>query len=154
MIHSRAALETASEGNGEETGPYAQAVAAVRAKCGLVPRVGIILGTGLGALADDLEVEAAIPYAEVDGLPVPTVESHAGRLSLGRLEGTAVAIMQGRFHRYEGYSLQEVTFPVRLMPSVHQETPRPPPVGVVAIRIAPWASATARRDRDPSGKRS
>ena len=115
MIHSPDGLQTPLEVNGEEMGPYADAVAAVRARCGLVPRVGIILGTGLGALADDLDVEAAIPYAEVDGLPVPTVESHAGRLSLGRLEGTAVVVMQGRFHRYEGYSLREVTFPVRLM---------------------------------------
>ncbi len=115
MIHSPAGLQTSSEVDGERMGPYADAVAAVRARCGLVPRVGIILGTGLGALADELDVEAVIPYAEVDGLLVSTVESHSGRLSLGRLEGTAVVVMQGRFHRYEGYSLREVTFPVRLM---------------------------------------
>ncbi|MEM7416535.1 MAG: purine-nucleoside phosphorylase [Gemmatimonadota bacterium] len=93
----------------------AAAVDAVRAHTALEPRVGIVLGTGLGALAELVEVDAVVPYAEIPGVPVPTVESHAGRLVLGTVEGTPVAVMQGRFHRYEGYSLQEVTFPIRVL---------------------------------------
>ncbi len=79
------------------------------------PRVAVILGTGLGGLADELEAESIIPYSEIPGFPVPTVESHSGRLLLGHLSGQPVVAMQGRFHRYEGYSLKEVTFPVRVM---------------------------------------
>lgn len=93
----------------------ATAVEAVRAHSALEPRVGIVLGTGLGALAELVDIDAVVPYAEIPGVPVPTVESHAGRLVLGMLEGTPVAVMQGRFHRYEGYSLQEVTFPIRVL---------------------------------------
>jgi len=81
----------------------------------ILPRVAVILGTGLGGLADEVETESIIPYAEIPGFPVPTVESHSGRLLLGHLSGQPVVAMQGRFHRYEGYSLQEVTFPVRVM---------------------------------------
>ena len=88
---------------------------AVRARSDLRPRVAIILGTGLGALAEEIEVKVAVPYAEIPGFPEPTVESHSGRLLLGTLGGTPVAAMQGRFHRYEGYSLQHVTFPVRVL---------------------------------------
>jgi len=91
------------------------AVNAVRARTTLEPRVGVILGTGLGALADELEAEAVVPYAEIPDFPEPTVESHSGRLVLGRLEGVPVVVMQGRFHRYEGYDLQQVTFPVRVL---------------------------------------
>jgi len=87
----------------------------IRARSGLVPDVAVILGTGLGGLAKEIEVETAIPYQEIPGFPLSTVESHAGRLLLGRLRGKAVVAMQGRLHRYEGYSLQEVTFPVRVM---------------------------------------
>jgi purine-nucleoside phosphorylase len=93
----------------------AEAVEAVRARSALAPEVGIILGTGLGALAARIEVETAIPYEELPHFPLSTVESHTGRLLLGRLGGKAVVAMQGRFHRYEGYTLQEVTFPVRVM---------------------------------------
>jgi purine-nucleoside phosphorylase len=79
------------------------------------PAVGIILGTGLGGLADEIAVDTVIPYQEIPGFPLSTVESHAGRLLLGRLGGKTVAAMQGRFHRYEGYDLRQVTFPVRVL---------------------------------------
>jgi len=92
-----------------------QALESVRARSALVPDIAIILGTGLGGLAKEIEVETAIPYQEIPGFPLSTVESHAGRLLLGRLRGKSVVAMQGRLHRYEGYTLQEVTFPVRVM---------------------------------------
>lgn len=81
----------------------------------LEPRVALILGTGLGGLAEEIAVEASIPYGEIPHFPLSTVESHEGRLLLGTLEGVPVVAMQGRFHRYEGYDLKEVTFPVRVM---------------------------------------
>ncbi len=92
-----------------------ESIAAVRAHSALEPRVGIVLGTGLGALADMIEVDATVAYDDLPGFPIPTVETHSGRLVLGTLGGTPVAVMQGRFHRYEGYSLQEVTFPIRVL---------------------------------------
>ena len=79
------------------------------------PHAAIILGTGLGHLAEEIAVEAVIPYAEIPGFPVPTVEAHRGRLLCGTLAGKTVVAMQGRFHRYEGYSLQQVTLPVRVL---------------------------------------
>ena len=87
----------------------------IRTHTAMEPRLGIILGTGLGALAEEIETEAEIPYEKIPDFPVPTVETHSGRLLLGRLSGLPVVAMQGRFHRYEGYSLQQVTFPVRVM---------------------------------------
>jgi len=95
---------------------------AVRTHSQLEPRVGIVLGTGLGALADMIDVESAIPYEDLPGFPVPTVETHSGRLVLGTLAGTPVVVMHGRFHRYEGYSLQEVTFPVRVLARLGAKT--------------------------------
>ena len=92
-----------------------RAAAAVRARWSRTPDVAVILGTGLGALADVIEQPTAIPYPEIPDFPVSTVESHAGRLLCGSIAGKAVVAMQGRFHRYEGYSLQQVTFPVRVM---------------------------------------
>ena len=92
-----------------------QAAAVVRGRCSFAPDVGIILGTGLGGLVKEIAAEAIIPYEEIPGFPLSTVESHAGRLILGTLRGRRVVAMQGRFHRFEGYSLQEVTFPVRVM---------------------------------------
>src|SRR5690349_2517311 len=99
----------------------AAAVAAVRARSALQPRVGIILGTGLGALAEEIENAVVIPYPEIPHFSPPTVESHGGRLILGELGGHLVAAMQGRLHRYEGYSLQEVTFPVRVLRALGAE---------------------------------
>ncbi|MFC0262679.1 purine-nucleoside phosphorylase [Fontibacter flavus] len=77
--------------------------------------VGIILGTGLGQLIDNIEIELEIPYEEIPFFPVSTVESHKGKLIFGKLSGKSVVAMQGRFHYYEGYSMKEVTFPVRVM---------------------------------------
>jgi purine-nucleoside phosphorylase len=91
------------------------AAGVVRGKSALVPEIGIILGTGLGGLAREIAVEAEVEYAEIPGFPLSTVETHAGRLLLGRLGGRPVVAMQGRFHRYEGYDLQQVTFPVRVL---------------------------------------
>ncbi len=100
----------------------ADAVRAVRARTALEPDVGVILGTGLGALADAIEAEATIPYADIPGFVVPTVESHTGRLLLGTLAGRRVAAMQGRFHLYEGYTLRDVTFPVRVLRALGART--------------------------------
>lgn len=91
------------------------AVRAVRARSALVPEVAIILGTGLGGLAKAMQVETEIAYDTIPGFPLSTVESHSGRLLLGTLGRRRVVAMQGRFHRYEGYSLQQVTFPVRVL---------------------------------------
>ncbi|HET6764311.1 MAG TPA: purine-nucleoside phosphorylase [Longimicrobiaceae bacterium] len=93
----------------------AEATRAIRARTGMQPGVGIILGTGLGALAERIQVETAIPYDEIPHFPLSTVESHSGRLLFGTLAGKPVVAMQGRFHVYEGYSLRQVTFPVRVM---------------------------------------
>lgn len=81
----------------------------------LRPDVGIILGTGLGALADEIEKESAISYDDIPHFPVSTVESHAGRLIFGEIGNKPVVAMQGRFHYYEGYSMQQIAFPVRVM---------------------------------------
>lgn len=99
-----------------------EAVAVVRGRSGLQPRVGVILGTGLGGLAAEIEVETEISYEDLPHFPLSTVESHSGRLILGTLAGVSVVAMQGRFHRYEGYSLQDVTFPVRVMGSLGADT--------------------------------
>lgn len=93
----------------------AEAARAIQARGGLPPRVGLILGSGLGDLADEIDTPVVIPFAEIPHFPVSTVQGHAGQLCLGRLEGMPVAAMRGRVHFYEGYSLREVTFPVRVM---------------------------------------
>lgn len=98
------------------------AVAVVRARTTLVPEVALVLGTGLGALGRAITVECEIPYGEIPGFPLSTVESHAGRLLAGVLGGRRVMAMQGRFHRYEGYSLQQVTFPVRVLRALGAST--------------------------------
>jgi purine-nucleoside phosphorylase len=94
----------------------------VRAQGGPQPEVGIILGTGLGGLAHEISVAAEVPYQSIPGFPLSTVETHAGRLLLGRLGRRPVVAMQGRFHRYEGYELQQVTFPVRVMHALGART--------------------------------
>lgn len=87
----------------------------IRTKTKTETPVGIILGTGLGALALEIKKETEIPYTEIPHFPVSTVESHAGRLIFGKLGGKNVVAMQGRFHFYEGYTMQQITFPVRVM---------------------------------------
>ncbi len=79
------------------------------------PEVGIILGTGLGDLVNEIAIEAAISYSEIPHFPVSTVHGHQGKLIFGELSGKKILAMQGRFHYYEGYSMQEVTFPIRVM---------------------------------------
>lgn len=79
------------------------------------PEIGIILGTGLGKLINQIEISETIDYSEIPNFPVSTVESHKGKLIFGMLKGKKVLAMQGRFHFYEGYSMQQITFPVRVM---------------------------------------
>ncbi len=86
------------------------------------PKVGIILGTGLGSLADGIDIVGKVEYGDIPNFPVSTVESHAGRLLFGHLRGQPVVAMQGRFHFYEGYTLQKVTFPVRVLKALGIET--------------------------------
>ena len=92
----------------------AEAVAAVRARAGLVPELALVLGSGLGALADEVEGAVVIPTAEVPHYPRSTVEGHAGQLVLGTMAGRPVLVIQGRVHYYEGHSERAVGFPVRL----------------------------------------
>lgn len=100
----------------------AAAVAAIRTRYTGAPDVAIILGTGLGALARDIAIETSLDYAAIPGFPLSTVESHSGRLLFGTLGGKQVVAMQGRFHRYEGYTLQQVSFPVRVMRALGAKT--------------------------------
>lgn len=95
----------------------AEALAFIQSKTALRPEYVIILGTGLGRLADQITVETAISYAEIPHFPVSTVESHAGRLLFGELGGKKVVAMQGRFHFYEGYTMQQIVFPLRVLQS-------------------------------------
>lgn len=99
-----------------------QAKKALEARWSGKPRVGIILGTGLGGLAEDIKTDVAIPYGEIPHFPVSTVVSHAGRLACGTLAGKQVMAMEGRFHFYEGYTLQQITFPVRVMKAMGCDT--------------------------------
>ena len=93
----------------------------VRARFAAVPEVAIVLGTGLGGLAREVDVAAVVEYGDIPGFPLSTVESHAGRLLCGTLGGRTVVAMQGRFHRYEGYTLQQVTFPIRVLRALGAE---------------------------------
>lgn len=94
---------------------YQQAADVIRQRTSLRPQIGLVLGSGLGKLVDDLTERAVIPYGDIPGWPAATVVGHQGNLVIGRMEGQAVAVQQGRAHYYEGYSLQEVTFPIRVM---------------------------------------
>lgn len=94
----------------------------IRQKTLSSPRYGLVLGTGLGNLVQEINIDASIDYTEIPHFPVSTVESHRGRLIFGRLAGKEVVAMQGRFHYYEGYTMQQVTFPVRVMKFLGVET--------------------------------
>lgn len=106
---------TAPAALAHDVAAIARAADAVRERWPHVPDAAIILGTGLGALGREIALDVAIPYDAIPGFPLSTVESHAGRLLCGTLAGKRVVAMQGRFHRYEGYSLSQVTFPVRVL---------------------------------------
>lgn len=94
---------------------YEKAVAVIRSRTSLQPIVGLVLGSGLGGLADTLENKVEIPYSDIPGWPQSTVVGHSGKLVIGYLEGKVVVAQQGRAHFYEGYDLQQVTFPMRVM---------------------------------------
>lgn len=94
---------------------FKESVDFIKSRTAIEPTIGIILGTGLGGLVKEINVVDEIPYQEIPNFPVSTVESHSGKLIFGELGGKKVVAMQGRFHFYEGYDMQQVTFPVRVM---------------------------------------
>jgi purine-nucleoside phosphorylase len=110
---------TAAVGIAEQA---AEAVATIRSRGAVSPRVGLILGSGLGDLADEITSAVVVPYGDIPHFPVSTVVGHAGQLVIGDLCGVAVAAMRGRVHFYEGYTLHEVTFPVRVMKQLGADT--------------------------------
>ena len=93
----------------------AETVAFIKNKVAIQPKVGIVLGTGLGALVQKINVQSSIAYNEIPNFPIATVEFHKGNLLFGTIGDTQVVAMQGRFHYYEGYTMQQVTFPIRVM---------------------------------------
>lgn len=95
-----------------------EAVSFIQKETSFRPGLGIILGTGLGELVNKIEIEKTIAYDQIPHFPVSTVESHSGQLIFGRLSNKPVVVMQGRFHYYEGYCMQEITFPVRVLKSL------------------------------------
>lgn len=99
-----------------------EAISYLRGRTNSRPSVGIILGTGLGALAREITAEVVVEYGDIPHFPISTVESHHGKLIFGTLSGKSVVAMQGRFHFYEGYTMQQVTFPVRVMKALGVET--------------------------------
>lgn len=100
----------------EETKAY------IESRIDIRPTIGLILGSGLGVLADEIENAVKIKYDEIPNFPVSTVEGHAGQLVIGNLQGKTVVAMQGRFHYYEGYTMEAITFPVRVMKALGVET--------------------------------
>ncbi len=99
-----------------------QSRAAIAERILVKPRVGLILGSGLGNLADDLDQVAVVPYADIPGFHAPKVPGHRGELAVGLMGSCPVAVMRGRFHFYEGYSMQEVAFPVRVLKAIGCDT--------------------------------
>jgi len=100
----------------------AEAAATICSLCDALPQIGLILGSGLGDLADEITAATVIPYSEIPHFPVSTVVGHAGELVIGDLEGKCVAAMKGRFHYYEGYSMRQLAFPVRVMRTLGVDT--------------------------------
>ena len=98
------------------------AVTFLRKKTQAQSKIGIILGTGLGGLVKEIQIETIVDYGDIPHFPVSTVESHKGKLIFGKLGGKDIVAMQGRFHFYEGYTMQQVTFPVRVMKRLGVET--------------------------------
>jgi purine-nucleoside phosphorylase len=92
-----------------------ETVSYIKSKIDLQPEVGIILGTGLGGMVNEIDIQVVLEYEDIPNFPVSTVESHHGKLIIGKLNGKKIVAMQGRFHFYEGYTPLEVTFPVRVM---------------------------------------
>jgi len=92
-----------------------ETVSFIKEKTNFTPEYGVILGSGLGSFTDDIQIEFTLPYNEIPNFPVSTVQGHKGALVFGTIGDKKVVAMQGRFHYYEGYSMQEVTFPVRVM---------------------------------------
>jgi purine-nucleoside phosphorylase len=92
-----------------------EALQHIQSKTNMKPEYMLILGTGLGQLADEMDIETEVPYDEIPHFPVSTVESHAGKLLFGHLGGKEVVAMQGRFHFYEGYTMQQIVFPIRVL---------------------------------------
>ena len=99
-----------------------EAVRAIRSRCALNPRVGIVLGSGLGNLVREIVVEQEIDYETIPHFPVSTVEGHCGKLIFGQLSGQAVVVLSGRLHFYEGYTPQQVVFPIRVLKFLGVET--------------------------------
>ena len=99
-----------------------EAVAYLTTKTNIKPEIGIILGTGLGALTADIEAAITIAYSEIPHFPISTVKFHEGKLIFGKLNNKSIVAMQGRFHYYEGYSMKQITFPVRVMHSLGVRT--------------------------------
>ena len=99
-----------------------ESVAFIIERTKIKPDVALILGTGLGELAKHIEIESIIPYEHIPHFPVSTVEFHSGKLIFGKLNGKSIVAMQGRFHYYEGYSLHQITFPVRVMKFLGSQT--------------------------------
>lgn len=94
---------------------FNETIAFIKEQTNFNPEIGIVLGTGLGGLIKEITIETSLDYKEIPHFPVSTVESHHGRLIFGTLSGKKVVAMQGRFHYYEGYSMQEITYPIRIM---------------------------------------
>lgn len=105
----------------EVYGQVEDAVATIRESWDATPHAGIILGTGLGGLADQIDVEASFDYEELPNFPSSTAISHRGRMVCGKLDGVPVIAMEGRFHQYEGYTLKQITLPVRVMKALGAE---------------------------------
>lgn len=99
-----------------------ESVSHIRSFTSLVPDIAIIMGTGLARLADSITTDCILPYSHIPHFPLATVETHAGKLLLGTMNGKNVVAMQGRFHYYEGYTMQQITFPIRVMKELGAQT--------------------------------
>ena len=99
-----------------------ESVSYIKSLCPHKPKIGIVLGSGLGNFSEEMQIEVSIPYREIPHFPVSTVEGHSGKLLLGTIKGKSVVAMAGRFHYYEGYSAAEVIFPIRVMKFLGIET--------------------------------